>query len=103
MKWIALLAIALSGCANYGGMSADQIKASVADKNAGAVCARIVGVWGTAVTVVANLDQRVIDSGGMTVSSANGDCAVSINNVKAAPVPRPVPVVVPVDPSKVPQ
>ncbi len=84
---IACLLCMLSGCQSYGSMSADQIVAATKDKNAGAVCFRIVGAFGTAVTVVANLDQRVIDNGGMTVSTKDGECSVIINTAKPAPVP----------------
>ncbi len=100
---LAIVLLAISGCANFQGMSADQIKAATSDKNASALCARVVGVWGTATTVIANLDQRVIDTGGMTVTSSNGDCAVSMNNIKPTPAPKVVAPASTADPAKVPQ
>lgn len=88
---IVLLA-ALTGCAslipNQGydaTMTANQLKAIVADKNAGVVCSQIPTPMGPAKVVIVNIDQRVIDNGGIT---AGADCTVTFTQQKPAPVPK---------------
>lgn len=91
MRTVAVLVVlGLSGCAGISGgpnMNVDQLKAIAADKNASVVCSTIMGPWGTGKVVVVNLDQRVIDNGGVTVDS---NCLVGITTQKAEPTPKPV-------------
>ena len=97
---LVMIVLSLTGCAGISGgpnMNVDQLKAVAADKNASVVCSTIMGPWGTGKVVIVNLDQRVIDTGGVTVDA---NCLVGITTTKAQPVPRPTPSV---DPSKVPQ
>ncbi len=92
MKMIVLCMLLLvTGCAGINGgpnMSVDQLKAIASDKNASVVCSTIMGPWGTGKVVVVNMDQRVIDNGGVTVDA---NCLVGITNAKAIPVPKPAP------------
>lgn len=103
MKMLLLCTLLLvTGCAGINGgpnMSVDQLKAIASDKNASVVCSTIMGPWGTGKVVVVNMDQKVIDNGGVNVDA---NCLVGITNVKAAPAPKPV-VTPAADPSKVPQ
>ncbi len=86
--------LALSGCAPMfnQSMSADQIKAAVADKSISAVCSKIVGPWGTAETTVVTYDQRVIANGGITVGDKCSIQVVDAHPFKPEPVPAPPPV-----------
>lgn len=86
--WVVVLAVGLSGCAGLmqpsGSWSSDQIAAWAKDKSGSVVCGQVIGAWGTTRIVAINLDQRVVDNGGI---SADADCRVSIQNAKTAPVP----------------
>ena len=85
------LLVILAGCGTLApqpDMSVAQLKAAAADKNASVVCSTIMGPWGTGKVVIVNLDQRVIDTGGVTVDA---NCLIGITTTKAAPVPRPIP------------
>lgn len=87
-----LLLMTLTGCQTFpimGGYdpqyTADKIKAIANDKNAGVVCSLVPTPWGVAKVLTINLDQRVIDSGGIQVSP---DCTVTLTTVKPAPVAK---------------
>lgn len=74
-----LWVLALAGCAPMfnQSMSADQIKAAVADKSISAVCSKIIGPWGTAETTVVTYDQRVIANGGIVVGDK---CSIAVTD-----------------------
>ena len=85
---LLLLVLLVTGCAGINGgpnMSVDQLKAVAADKNASVVCSTIMGPWGTGKVVIVTLDQRVIDTGGVSVDA---NCLVGITTAKAVPVPK---------------
>jgi len=82
MKYL-LLVLALAGCAqtpqNYdpSKMSAEQLKAVAADKNATVSCGKVVAATGTAVVVFVNLDKSAIPvNGSVTVDDA---CKTTVN------------------------
>lgn len=89
------LALTLAACqsmpSGFGGtsydpgMTANQIKAIAGDRNAGVVCGVIPTHLGPAKFVAVNLDQKVIDNGGITADAEQ--CRVQVNNSKPAPVP----------------
>lgn len=85
--WLGISEL-LTGCMGLGlnpqAMSADQIKAAVADKSVSAVCAKILGPWGTAETTVVTFDQKVISNGGVTVGDK---CTVTVTD--SHPVVQP--------------
>lgn len=89
---IVVVAIGMTGCTsmmpNQGydpAMTANQIKAIAADKNAAVVCSSVPTPMGAAKVVVVNLDQRTIDNGGI---SADSDCRVTINTQKQVNPPK---------------
>ena len=99
---VAVVAFLMAGCSMLTpqpNMDVAQLKAVAADKNASVVCSTIAGPWGTGKVVIVNMDQRVIDTGGVNVDA---NCLVGITTTKVLPAPKPAPVVA-VDPSKVPQ
>ena len=92
---LVILASLLAGCA---GMltplpSADQIKSAVPGPNkASVVCANITGIGGSGHLLVITMDDKVIDNGGVNVST---DCTSVLTNAATvrpviAPVPKPV-------------
>jgi hypothetical protein len=83
---IVVVAFALAGCQSISpSMSAEQLKAISADKNASVVCSKFVTAAGTGTVVVVNLDQSVIKTGTVTSSA---DCVVAITT--EAPPPKHV-------------
>lgn len=88
---IAVLALAVAGCASNQSMSAEQISAATKDKSISAVCARILGPWGTAETTVVTFDQRVISNGGITVGDK---CAIQVTDSHPVVPPAPKPATV---------
>lgn len=90
MRLLALAAIGLlAGCAAVGGgpdMSVGQLRALAADKNASAVCSKIMGPWGTGIVVSVNLDETR-QNGTVTV---NPDCTLSVSTVNLPPAPKQV-------------
>lgn len=94
--WMFVLAMCLlmvTGCQSFPimynpEMTAQQIKSIASDKNAGVVCTLVPTPWGQAKVITINLDQRVIDSGGISVDP---DCKVTISTQKLLPVPRAKP------------
>lgn len=90
LKWILVaLALFLAGCQSLvpnGGydpaLTAQQIKAITSDKNASVVCAQIPTPLGPAKTTIVNIDQRVIDNGGIAV---NPDCQINFTTIKPPP------------------
>ena len=82
MKVILLLTLLLSGCATYGGLSADQIAAAVKDRQASAVCVSAVGNAGQIRVVVINADKGVVPPG-TTVHIAADTCNADVGYVKA--------------------
>lgn len=80
MKALAIILLFLvAGCAGFGGsnMSAEQIKASAAAKDANVVCVQGTGPWGKANTVYVNIDKGVVASGAVSV---DGECKVTFTN-----------------------
>ena len=93
----------VTGCASLApqpNMDVAQLKAAAADKNASVVCSTIMGPWGTGKVVIVNLDQRVIDTGGVTVDA---NCLIGITTTKVLPPPRTPAAQPTVDSAKVPQ
>jgi hypothetical protein len=94
MKWIVLgVVLMLSGCANFGGvtsqdvaaMSAAQIRAVGADKTAGADCMILMGGGYSVKWVHANLDEVRTVPGTVVVNPES--CAMTITiAAPAAPV-----------------
>ncbi len=90
--WFVVVAVLVSmaGCQSLmqpsTEMSASQMKELVKDKNASVICASVIGAWGTAKTVVINLDQNAIKDGGISIDGEKG-CTASITSM--APV-KPV-------------
>jgi hypothetical protein len=75
---------ALAGCQGMGynqAMSEAQIKAAVADKSASIVCSRVIAAGFTGETVILNLDQRVLQDGGIII----GDSCKTVEIRTAAP------------------
>lgn len=73
---LLVVALGLAGCGTFS-MSAEQIKASAAAKDANVVCVQGVGPWGKANTVYLNVDKGVIASG---MVSIDGECKVQFSN-----------------------
>lgn len=71
----------LGGCASpqlpyqADKMTAEQLKALVADKSAAAACSKVVGPWGTGTVVTVNLDKGAAPAG---VVEIGADCVVKI-------------------------
>lgn len=88
MKYIFVLVAAatLAGCALPGfstqSLSAEQLKASAADKNASAVCATGTGPWGKVNTVYVNVDKASITNGTVTVDA---ECKVTVSTAQSVP------------------
>ena len=86
--FFAMCILALSGCATQGTqMSAEQLKAIAADKNFSAVCSNVVGPWGNAKFVYANVDRSVVVNGTIAIDA---NCLVTMSNeatVKAVIIP----------------
>lgn len=78
-KNILFLASLLAGCGTFGmnKMTPEQIAASARDKNASVACVYAEYIGGKATTVIVNVDQRVIETGGVAI---NNDCTVLITN-----------------------
>ena len=77
---IALIAIAmLAGCASnsYQGMSPEQIAALATMKDANVNCVVLNTPWGKSVTTFVNVNQSVIDNGGVSVTP---DCQTTFTN-----------------------
>ena len=98
---IVAAALALAGCANFGGnpaaMSADQLNALSKDKNASLTCSKVIAAGVTATLVLVNVDEITRVNSSATVSA---DCVATVTNLSAipapaAPTPASVPVVVP--------
>lgn len=83
---LAALSLELAGCALPGfstqSLSAEQLKASAADKNASAVCATGTGPWGKVNTVYVNVDKSSISNGTVSVDS---ECKVSVTTAASPP------------------
>lgn len=86
---MVVVAVVVSGCQSYGGMSAEQITAASKDKSASCVYAKIIGVWGTAETMVVGYDQKTVFNGGIQI----GDKCSSLTATDTKPG-QPTPVVV---------
>lgn len=76
----------LGGCASPAlpyqpdKMSADQLKALIADKSAAAACSRVQGPWGNGVVVSVNLDRGTVPAGMQVEIGA--DCVTKIGGSK---------------------
>lgn len=78
-KTILLLAVSLVGCVgpDYRDMSAAQINAANKARDASVGCVYAEWLTGKATTVYINIDQKVIEAGGVAISS---DCAIIYTN-----------------------
>lgn len=92
MKYIILLASLLTGCATAPNgydpskLSAEQIKAAVADKSTTVSCGLATGVYGRGMVVYVNLDaERQPVAGSVTVDS---ECKTTVTVAPAASAPR---------------
>jgi hypothetical protein len=93
---LLLLLLCLPGCQALGfapqgydpQLTANQIKAIASDRSAGIVCSLVPTPWGVAKVLTVNVDQRVIDNGGVTVSP---DCTITFATAKPAPVAKEKP------------
>jgi len=89
---VLALAATMSGCAPMfnQSMSPDQIKAAVSDRNASVVCAHVIGPWGSADTIVVNLDETAAVNGSVSVGEKCS--AVTAGTVKPPAAPRDMPI-----------
>jgi len=78
MRFVAVLALLLTGCAVNPTLTPEQIMASVKDKNAGAWCIDFSGPGTSVKASGVNFDKGVIQSGNITVSPTGGSCVVSV-------------------------
>lgn len=85
---IAIVALIFTGCAslpvNYNAMTAEQIKALVADKNVTAQCGVANTPYGKGIMVLVAIDKSVILSGSFSVDD---QCKITFTN--QPPPPRP--------------
>lgn len=65
-------------------MSAEQLKALVADKNFSAVCSTVTGMGGQGKFVYVNVDRTVVTNGAIAVAP---DCTVTMTNAPNPPKP----------------
>lgn len=83
---IILLLIGLSGCAsnqipyNPSDMTADQLKAITADKQAVASCTTGIGPWGSVRTVIVQIDKSVVDDSNFQIDT---DCKLQVQTKRA--------------------
>lgn len=87
--FFVLLSISACSTLHPEAMSAAQLKEMVKDKNGSVICATVVGAWGTAKTVIVNLDSGVVRNGGIGVDQ---NCTVNLLNQQNVPQPSLVPV-----------
>lgn len=83
---IAIAAVALSGCAamQTPNMSADELRAIVADKSAAVVCVMVQTPAGTGKLVIVNADRLPKDAGTIT---ADANCVVTMSGAgSVAPI-----------------
>lgn len=76
---IALLALTLTGCAQFG-MTPEQLKA--AGKDGVAVCTETFSPWGRLRSVFMQIDKGVVQSGSMMIGT---DCGIVFQNTPPAP------------------
>lgn len=74
----AILALALTGCANmpglgYQGMDANAIKEAVKDKSAGVSCTQFTGTGGAFTALAMNTDKAVVTNGTVTVKCGSAE------------------------------
>lgn len=87
---LAVLTLFVPGCAglipqsvNYQGMSADQIAASVKDKNSAANCSRFIVGGQTVESLTLNNDAGVVKGGTATIKCGNlGEATFTNGEVK---------------------
>lgn len=76
-----LMAEAMSACntlpADPSKMSAEQLKAWAADKNANVACSTFKGMYGTGVVNYAVIDKGILVDGTVTVDN---ECKITISN-----------------------
>jgi len=76
-----VLSILFAGCmtlpVNMAEMTAAQLKAAASDKSAGTVCIVVAGVYGKAVAIYANIDQKVHPSG--STITVDAECKTTVN------------------------
>ncbi len=78
----------LSGCSAMTGpnsLSASQLKAIAADKNASAICSQVTGMWGTGKVVSITIDKGSLIDGDFSVDDK---CTVTMHNAVPPRVPK---------------
>lgn len=94
---IAILPLAVVGCAGFGmgGMSADQISAASKDKSSSAGCTQYIGTGGSFIAAYTNTDKGTLNSGGGTVTIKCGPVDFTFTDAGKAGATAPVPPVAP--------
>jgi hypothetical protein len=100
-KLLVLSVLLLSGCASLGyqGMSPEAISAASKDKSVNAICTVFTGVWGSGKNFYLNVDQRLVENGGVAVTMNPDNCSFQMNNaatVRPPAVVKPTEVAVPI-------
>lgn len=81
---LVCIVLLVTGCAST--MASPDVKAD-SIKDGTAVCATVMGAWGSGKTVVVKLDQGVIRDGGSV--TVDGNCVMSV--ILTPPLPKPAP------------
>lgn len=76
---LLVLIMISTGCSTMLGpnqLTAAQLKEKAKDKNANITCSQVNGMWGNGTVVMIELDQKVIDNGGVVIEPG---CKTTIN------------------------
>jgi hypothetical protein len=100
-RLIVVAALAMAGCASMGyqGMSPEAITAASKDKSVNAICTVFTGVWGSGKNFYLNVDQRLVENGGVGVTMNPDNCSFQMNNAATVRPPaavKPTEVAVPI-------